>query len=307
MGEARRRASAWISTSCFNDRDTEIEPLESASARSAALPASRLRRSAADRRTLHQGEDAFLRAAAPRCTAARCLSSRLGELAAVRQAAATRASRSGRCCARRCRASAIESAFAQQGIFALGTPAVARPPRRFAPPPAASAGRCPAPAAGSRRSIPRRRCGPRSWPSRHARSSPEPPSARAPTPPLRSSPSAAVAADLRPSAFRRRDERRATSTLGELYLAQGHLAEAEESFQSVLEARPGDTAALAGLVEVRVRMQRGDEAAAFADEMRGSAGVQSSSSAADGAQGRAAQDYPGAHPARSSAPCFLSI
>jgi tetratricopeptide (TPR) repeat protein len=56
----------------------------------------------------------------------------------------------------------------------------------------------------------------------------------------------------------------ASATLGELYLAQGHLDEAEESFQSVLRARPHDAAALAGLESVR--LQRGDEAAAFADE-----------------------------------------
>ncbi|MEO7795317.1 MAG: tetratricopeptide repeat protein [Thermoanaerobaculia bacterium] len=57
----------------------------------------------------------------------------------------------------------------------------------------------------------------------------------------------------------------ASSTLGELYLAQGHLDEAEESFQSVLHARPHDAAALAGLESVR--QQRGDEAAVFADEV----------------------------------------
>lgn len=57
----------------------------------------------------------------------------------------------------------------------------------------------------------------------------------------------------------------ASATLGELYLAQGHLDEAEESFQSVLQARPGDTAALAGLESVR--QQRGDEAAAFAEDV----------------------------------------
>ncbi len=59
----------------------------------------------------------------------------------------------------------------------------------------------------------------------------------------------------------------ASATLGELYLAQGHLDEAEESFQSVLQSRPGDTAALAGLESVR--QQRGDEAAAFAEDVPG--------------------------------------
>jgi tetratricopeptide (TPR) repeat protein len=57
----------------------------------------------------------------------------------------------------------------------------------------------------------------------------------------------------------------ASSTLGELYLAQGHLDEAEESFHSVLKSRPGDATALAGLESVR--LQRGEEAAIFAEEV----------------------------------------
>lgn len=59
--------------------------------------------------------------------------------------------------------------------------------------------------------------------------------------------------------------RAVSATLGELYLAQGHLAEAEESFAAVLRDRPGDAAALAGLQSVR--LQRGDEAAAFSEEI----------------------------------------
>ncbi len=59
----------------------------------------------------------------------------------------------------------------------------------------------------------------------------------------------------------------ASATLGELYLAQGHLDEAEDSFRSVLQSRPGDSAALAGLDSVR--QQRGDEATAFAEELPG--------------------------------------
>ena len=56
----------------------------------------------------------------------------------------------------------------------------------------------------------------------------------------------------------------ASATLGELYLAQGHFAEAEENFQSVLRDRPDDAAALAGLESVRGL--RGDEAEAFLSE-----------------------------------------
>jgi uncharacterized protein HemY len=45
----------------------------------------------------------------------------------------------------------------------------------------------------------------------------------------------------------------ATSTLGELYLAQGHLDEAERVFGAVLARRPEDAAARAGLAEVARR------------------------------------------------------
>jgi tetratricopeptide (TPR) repeat protein len=57
----------------------------------------------------------------------------------------------------------------------------------------------------------------------------------------------------------------ASTTLGELYLAQGHFAEAEEAFQSVLQSRPGDAAALAGLESAR--QMRGGEAAGFDDDV----------------------------------------
>ena len=59
----------------------------------------------------------------------------------------------------------------------------------------------------------------------------------------------------------------ATTTLGELYLSQGHFADAEESFETVLEARPTDAAALAGLAEVRRRREEAE--AAFFDESAG--------------------------------------
>ena len=39
-------------------------------------------------------------------------------------------------------------------------------------------------------------------------------------------------------------------TLGQLYLEQLHLAEAEQTFRSVLERDPGNAAALLGLAEV---------------------------------------------------------
>ena len=59
---------------------------------------------------------------------------------------------------------------------------------------------------------------------------------------------------------------RSTTTLGELYLAQGHLADAEESFAAVLQTRPDDRAALLGLEEVRRRRQEAEEAFFDQDE-----------------------------------------
>jgi tetratricopeptide (TPR) repeat protein len=46
---------------------------------------------------------------------------------------------------------------------------------------------------------------------------------------------------------------RGSSTLGELYLSQGHLDEAEEQFRLVLEVRPEDAGALAGLAAIAER------------------------------------------------------
>lgn len=66
--------------------------------------------------------------------------------------------------------------------------------------------------------------------------------------------------DLLPEGRMEEAPRQATSTLGELYLQQGHLADAEESFEAVLEARPADSAALAGLAEVRRRREEAEAA-----------------------------------------------
>lgn len=44
-----------------------------------------------------------------------------------------------------------------------------------------------------------------------------------------------------------------SATLGDLFLAQGHLDEAEREFRAVLELRPGDAAARAGLAQVARR------------------------------------------------------
>lgn len=52
------------------------------------------------------------------------------------------------------------------------------------------------------------------------------------------------------------DERRATVTLGNLYLSQRHYAEAERIFRQVLERRPGDAAAERGLAEAQRHQTR---------------------------------------------------
>ena len=50
-----------------------------------------------------------------------------------------------------------------------------------------------------------------------------------------------------------------STTLGELYLAQGHFDEAERSFLAVLAQRPGDAAAAAGLEATRRQRRMTDE------------------------------------------------
>ncbi len=59
------------------------------------------------------------------------------------------------------------------------------------------------------------------------------------------------------------DADRTSTTLGELYLAQGHLDEAERSFLAVLAKRPEDAAAAAGLEATRRRRRSVEEE--FAD------------------------------------------
>lgn len=56
-----------------------------------------------------------------------------------------------------------------------------------------------------------------------------------------------------PSAPRQRAADAASVTLGELYLEQGHLDEAERTFRAVLAVRPGEATAEAGLVEIARR------------------------------------------------------
>jgi Flp pilus assembly protein TadD len=56
---------------------------------------------------------------------------------------------------------------------------------------------------------------------------------------------------------------RATNTLGELYLAQGHLDDAERVFRAVLARRPDDAAAQAGLAEAARRRRGPFDAAAL--------------------------------------------
>ena len=143
----------------------------------------------------------------------------------------------------------IESSFAEQGIFVLApapvvTPAIALAEAEPALAEAAAEVAAPTEWPGE------------TWPDVPAQVA-EPLPAPEPEP-------AAAPAPLLPALSETEAPPAASSTLGELYLAQGHLDEAEESFQSVLHSRPGDPAALAGLESIR--LHRGEEAAVFADE-----------------------------------------
>lgn len=61
----------------------------------------------------------------------------------------------------------------------------------------------------------------------------------------------------------------ATATLGELYLAQGHLEEAERIYSEMLQAEPGSAPALAGLEAVAQARDRAREDATTASEAPG--------------------------------------
>ncbi len=145
----------------------------------------------------------------------------------------------------------IESSFAEQGIFVL-----APAPAPVVTPAIALAEAEPALAEAAAEVVAPTEWPGETWPDVPAQVA-EPLPAPEPEP-------AAAPAPLLPALSETEAPPAASSTLGELYLAQGHLDEAEESFQSVLHSRPGDPAALAGLESIR--LHRGEEAAVFADE-----------------------------------------
>ena len=282
----------------FNDRDAEIEPLEAriracrACRRAAKDPLPR--RSGASPRSPSLPAAPFELPAVPELPDVVLQPAFAGRRAA---GAASTHEPFGRLYPADA-AQRIESAFVRQGIFPLAPPAPKPAASTFAlvPHPADGAGRTArrrpsrksrslrrsqrarSPgsadrsdrrslrslrATGSRPRGPTPRSRPRRWKRRSA--------TLQPTLPRRSrSRGGRPASPGRPSRRRPRPlpvsaaPKAASATLGELYLAQGHLDEAEESFQSVLQSRPGDAAALAGLESVR--LQRGDEAA-FADEI----------------------------------------
>lgn len=64
-----------------------------------------------------------------------------------------------------------------------------------------------------------------------------------------------------------------TATLGELYLRQGHLVEAESIFRAVLDRQPEHTAAHAGLAEIERRRRRPLEASELLAGFRGPGGL----------------------------------
>ncbi len=234
-GKARERLELY---KLFNDRDAEIEPLEArirALGGAAPAPAGAVKRGPVR-------DSALFDLPTPQT---------LPELALEPEFAHTRA---------RARADTaphepfgalfapgaarrIESAFAEQGIFALAPIVLAEPE----PPVALAVVVTPAGESAV--------AGPTDWESAAwPTGSAEPVSADVEA--LEEPPPILLPAELLEPA---------SSTLGDLYLAQGHLDEAEESFQSVLRSRPGDASALAGLESVR--LQRGDEAAVFADDL----------------------------------------
>lgn len=291
-GKARERLDLY---KLFNDRDAEIEPLEArirALGGAASAPTGAARRSAEREMRGNPLFELPALQALPEIT--------LEPELALARARASFSSRSpspspspsdtaprepfgalfGRGAVQR-----IESAFVEQGIFALAPPVLAEPePSASTPAVETAAGEAAAAAPVDWESA--------AWPTGSAQIEPPPAAPDFSVPPV---PAAQLGAELpAESPAELPDElpaepvfadveelaaasatpqpgdtpRPASSTLGELYLAQGHLDEAEESFQSVLHSRPGDAAALAGLESVR--LQRGDEAAAFADDLAAS-------------------------------------
>ncbi len=151
------------------------------------------------------------------------------------------------------------------GVFGLATAAMARPQVEPAPSPAiavAEAPPVPEPAAPAAAAFAPLLVEPLPEPA-----APEPlavePLPRIPpeiAPPTAAVPPAPVPAFEPPAAVepQRAAEPALTATLGELYLRQGHLGEAEEIFRQILDGDPGNLAALAGLEEVRNRRRAAD-------------------------------------------------
>lgn len=281
-GQAEKASERLNLYKLFNDRDAEIEPLEARIRALQAHPA---------------GAPAAKKNAGPAATSDNALFDlpvipELPEVAlepvvAARQPTELPSSEPFGRVHPRDAAWRIESALVQQGIFPLAAPAPVARAAAFAPP-------APHPpqewtAAGRAESLADEMAAlaamnpplapaanvewePASWPE----GAPPPEDDGAapidvtaegdlPIVPFDWEPEAPEAAPEPPALPVTEAPKAASATLGELYLAQGHLAEAEESFQSVLRTRPGDAAALAGLESVR--LLRGEEAAAFAEEL----------------------------------------
>lgn len=283
-GQAAKASERLNLYKLFNDRDAEIAPLEARIRALQGLPqaAATMKRGAAGMPPTPAGPAAFDHAlfdlpaveALPELALEPALSTQRSPGGVPMREPFGRVYASGA-------AQRIESAFAQQGIFALAPPAVPAPHPPITPlaalPTPIAAVLAIAPAANVEWES-------QSWPDASApvdeevaAALPDPAMAKeVPQPPAQfdresDSPAPAATAEaltdsaVAPALPVSAAPKAASATLGELYLAQGHLDEAEESFQSVLQSRPGDTAALAGLESVR--QQRGDEAAAFAEDL----------------------------------------
>lgn len=273
-GKARERLDLY---KLFNDRDAEIEPLENRiRALEGQLPASVPAKSRPGAPPIAAGElfDLPAPASLPGVDLAPLTPPRRPH-AAVRPAEPFGPIHASDAVQR------IESALARQGIFTLASPAavVSEAPAASAEPILSAAELATETARGSRTAepvasrIPAPEDGSLDW---QEDASSRAAASRVGNPPLAGGNEESETDTGYVAAFAEPEPvapvlpisvapKAASTTLGELYLAQGHLTEAEESFQAVLQARPGDPAALAGLESVR--QQRGEEAAAFADEM----------------------------------------
>ena len=152
--------------------------------------------------------------------------------------------------------------LAASGIFPLELPPEPEPPPAAAEPPSAEPVEEPAPEVAPPAAEPEEAPVPAAVEAGEREPSPAAPAAESgeratrPAAPVERAAPAPVRAVAESAAPAAESGERATNTLGELYLAQGHLDDAERVFRAVLARRPEDAAAHAGLAEA-ARRRRG--------------------------------------------------